>query len=133
VKVIRVREGLAYGFEYESIIIVVNDDQVDSMVEELTKLTDTLGYVIRVENPDTFESVKEDLELAVSELVETGVLEECPSCQKLSSTVEEQFSYGIYAGKMCRMCATSKFNDTCGHEQPMGNVRELDDCGDDDD
>jgi hypothetical protein len=95
------------------------------------KLADILGYDVDVCHAETFKGILEDLSLAVSELVEIGVLEECPSCQKLSSTVEEQFSYGIYAGKMCRICATNKFNDTCGHEQPMGNVRELDDCGDD--
>jgi hypothetical protein len=85
-----------------------------------------------VSEPEPLKSVKEDLELAVSELVETGVLEECPSCQKMSKSVEEQFSYGIYAGKMCRTCAITKFRDGCGHNQPMGNMRELDDCGDED-
>jgi hypothetical protein len=121
-----------WGSDYDEIIIV-NDDEVDDKISELTKLTDALEYSVTVYELGTFQSIKEDLDLAVSEAIETGVLVECPSCHRMSTTVEEQFSYGIYAGKMCRMCATSKFNDTCGHEQPMGNVRELDDCGDDDD
>lgn len=60
--------------------------------------------------------------------LESGI---CPSCQKKKNTIEEQYSFGYYAGVMCRDCAISKFADGCGLNQPMGNARELDDCGDD--
>ena len=129
-KIIRVHDKMDWGSGFDASFIV-NDDEAGWKVAELKKFTDTMEYAVDVISVDEFESVLEDLTLSVSELVETGVLVECPSCQKMSTTVEEQFSYGIYAGKMCRICATSKFNDTCGQEQPMGNVRELDDCGDD--
>jgi hypothetical protein len=103
-----------WGSEFDASFIV-NDDEAGWKVEELKKFAYIMEYAVDVIPVDEFESVLEDLTLSVSERVETGELEECPSCKKLSSTVEEQFSYVIYAGKMCRMCATSKFNDTCGH------------------
>ena len=38
----------------------------------------------------------------------------CFKCGEDKDTVEEQYSYGVYAGKMCRECAISGFRDNCG-------------------
>ena len=60
----------------------------------------------------------------------TGI---CPRCRRKSSTVEEQYSYGYYAGIMCRECAIHGFNDHCGLTGKMGDPQTLDDYGDDGD
>lgn len=59
--------------------------------------------------------------------------EYCYGCNEYKSDVEERYSYGYYAGKYCTACAKSKYNDSCGIDQPMGNPQELDDYGNDGD
>lgn len=57
------------------------------------------------------------------------VLEEgtCPRCDKVKPDIDEQFSYGVYAGVMCTDCAISGFNDGCGHiDGRQGNPADLD-------
>ena len=57
----------------------------------------------------------------------------CPRCGKKSDTVEEQYSFGYYAGILCRECAISGFSDHCGllAGEPMGDPQTLDDYGHD--
>jgi len=43
----------------------------------------------------------------------------CPKCNQPSDTIDEQYSYGVYAGVMCRPCAIKGFRDCCGH-RPEG-------------
>lgn len=51
----------------------------------------------------------------------------CPSCDKPSHTIEEQYSFGVYAGVMCEQCARSKYRDQCGHgPEGQGDPRDLD-------
>lgn len=51
----------------------------------------------------------------------------CPSCEKAKPDVDEQYSYGVYAGIMCGDCARSKYRDGCGHlDGRQGNAAELD-------
>jgi hypothetical protein len=39
----------------------------------------------------------------------------CPSCDTPAAwAIEEQYSYGVYAGVMCRDCAM-RYRDQCGH------------------
>jgi hypothetical protein len=58
------------------------------------------------------------------EVLESG---ECPSCEQKKDTIEEQYSFGAYAGVMCRDCAMTKFRDGCGHRDgQQGDPRELD-------
>jgi len=47
----------------------------------------------------------------------------CPRCEQPSTTIDEQYSYGAYAGVMCRPCATSSFNDACGHRSEGQGTR----------
>lgn len=58
------------------------------------------------------------------EVLETGI---CPRCDKKSSTIDEQYSFGVYAGVMCQACAKSGFRDACGHgPDGQGNPADLD-------
>ncbi len=49
----------------------------------------------------------------------------CSSCGKATGDVEERYSFGIYAGKLCLKCC-SNYRDNCGEGQPQGDVTELD-------
>jgi predicted amidophosphoribosyltransferase len=51
----------------------------------------------------------------------------CPKCDKKSKTIDQQYSFGVYAGVMCRECAISGFRDGCGHCQPQGTRAEYED------
>ena len=58
------------------------------------------------------------------EVLESGV---CPRCNKEKDSIDEQYSYGVYAGVMCRDCAIEGFNDACGHRpEGQGRIEELD-------
>ena len=52
-------------------------------------------------------------------------LSACGKCHKLSSEIEERYSFGIYAGKLCDECC-SGFQDNCGLDQPQGSPNDLD-------
>ena len=54
----------------------------------------------------------------LDEALESGI---CPKCEKPSSTIDEQFSYGAYAGVMCEKCARSRFGP-----EGQGNPADLD-------
>lgn len=57
----------------------------------------------------------------------------CPRCQQKKSTIEEQYSYGVYAGVMCRDCAIVGFNDCCGYRpEGQGHPTDLDEPYDED-
>lgn len=43
----------------------------------------------------------------------------CPKCNQKKDTIEEQYSYGVYAGVFCRDCAKRGYRDQCGH-RPEG-------------
>jgi len=60
----------------------------------------------------------------LDEALETGI---CPKCRKKSPGIDEQYSYGVYAGVMCRPCAVTSFRDRCGHRpEGQGNPQDLD-------
>ena len=60
----------------------------------------------------------------IDEVLERGI---CPRCDRRSSTIDEQYSYGVYAGVMCKACAIAGFNDACGHRpEGQGNPADLD-------
>ena len=60
----------------------------------------------------------------LGEIVDSGV---CPKCQEKSNGIDEQYSFGEYAGIMCRSCAVSGFRDQCGYgPSGQGDPRELD-------
>lgn len=65
--------------------------------------------------------INQALELALA----SGI---CPKCNTdTGGELDEQFSYGIYAGVMCRACAIAGYRDACGHrEQGQGNPNDLD-------
>jgi hypothetical protein len=44
----------------------------------------------------------------------------CPRCDKKRNDIDEQYSFGAYAGVMCTDCAKQGFKDQCGHGRPMG-------------
>ena len=62
------------------------------------------------------------------EVMESGI---CPQCDKKKNTIEEQYSYGVYAGLMCRDCAISGYRDQCGHGHQSGSPSELIELGED--
>lgn len=57
------------------------------------------------------------------EVLDAGI---CPRCEQKQDDIDEQYSYGVYAGVMCRSCAISGFRDGCGHTGPQGNPADLD-------
>lgn len=60
----------------------------------------------------------------LTDVLDSGV---CPSCDKKKSDIDEQFSFGVYAGVMCQECARRKFRDSCGHRpEGQGNSVDLD-------
>ena len=64
-------------------------------------------------------------------VLEAGV---CPQCEQPSDTIEEQYSYGVYAGVMCRPCAIQGFRDQCGHgPSGQGSPADLDEPYDEED
>jgi len=50
--------------------------------------------------------------------------EKCSQCES-KDDVKERYSYGVYAGRLCKKCCLS-FQDHCGIDQPQGNPQELD-------
>lgn len=44
----------------------------------------------------------------------------CTSCGRERNDVEERYSFGIYAGRLCEDCCY-KYRDHCGIDQPQGN------------
>lgn len=48
----------------------------------------------------------------------------CPKCEKKKKDIDEQYSFGAYAGVMCTECARTSYADQCGHGRPMGTRRE---------
>ncbi len=58
------------------------------------------------------------------EVLDAGI---CPRCEKRSTTIDEQYSYGVYAGVMCRDCAKAGFTDQCGYgPDGQGDPADLD-------
>lgn len=65
------------------------------------------------------------------EILESGI---CPECGQEKPDIDEQCSFGYYAGVSCRDCAIDGFRDHCGHSpEGQGNPQELDDYGNDGD
>jgi len=59
-----------------------------------------------------------------------GADNHCFKCGKNKDTVEEQYSFGVYAGRMCRECAIKGYRDHCGLlDGEQGNPRELEEMG----
>ena len=59
----------------------------------------------------------------LNDVLESGI---CPSCDERKADIDEQYSFGVYAGVMCTACACRKFSDQCGHGMPQGNPADLD-------
>lgn len=51
----------------------------------------------------------------------------CSRCQS-EENVRERYSFGVYAGRLCRDCATG-YRDHCGIDQPQGRPEELEQLG----
>jgi hypothetical protein len=49
----------------------------------------------------------------------------CTKCGEESRDVEERWSFGYYAGRLCRECCYS-YRDHCGIDQEMGLPSDLD-------
>jgi late competence protein required for DNA uptake (superfamily II DNA/RNA helicase) len=49
----------------------------------------------------------------------------CSHCHKEKVSVEERFSFGVYAGIFCRECCM-RFRDHCGIDQDQGRASDLD-------
>jgi hypothetical protein len=60
--------------------------------------------------------------------------EYCSHCGFKKPTVEEQYSFGVYAGRLCRECAISGYRDACGLlDGNQGDPNDLDEPLDEDD
>jgi len=44
----------------------------------------------------------------------------CTGCGEERDDVEERYSFGVYAGKLCLPCC-SKYRDNCGEEREDGS------------
>ena len=49
----------------------------------------------------------------------------CTNCHKEKVSVEERYSFGVYAGVFCRECCM-RFRDHCGIDQDQGRASDLD-------
>ena len=49
----------------------------------------------------------------------------CTSCGELKEDVQQRYSFGIYAGRLCTECC-SKYRDNCGIGESQGRVEDLD-------
>ena len=49
----------------------------------------------------------------------------CRICRKTSDDVQDRWSFGIEAGKLCTTCC-SKYSDNCGLDGGQGRVEDLD-------
>lgn len=65
----------------------------------------------------------------LAEVLESGI---CPKCENHKDDIDEQYSYGIYAGVMCTECAIRYYRDHCGHINGQGNPADLDEPIDED-
>jgi len=52
-------------------------------------------------------------------------LQRCTRCGKIKLNVDERYSYGVYAGRLCDDCC-SGYRDNCGIDQEQGDPRDLD-------
>jgi len=50
----------------------------------------------------------------------------CTGCGQERDDVEQRYSFGYYAGRMCEECAYTKYRDHCGLGGRMGDPTELD-------
>lgn len=51
----------------------------------------------------------------------------CPRCGQPKNDIDEQYSYGVYAGVMCTDCARRGYRDQCGHSPTgQGDPADLD-------
>lgn len=48
----------------------------------------------------------------------------CFKCATEKLDVDERYSFGVYAGKMCVECAKSGYIDSCGIGKPQGTPQE---------
>lgn len=55
-------------------------------------------------------------------------LERCTRCGEEKTDVEERYSYGVYAGRLCLECCFT-YTDHCGIDQLQGSPRELEEMG----
>ena len=49
----------------------------------------------------------------------------CSNCHKEKSSVEERYSFDVYAGVLCRECCL-RYRDHCGIDQEQGRASDLD-------
>lgn len=60
----------------------------------------------------------------LQEVLDSGI---CPKCEQAKPDIDEQFSFGVYAGVMCTDCAVRGFTDNCGHRpEGQGDPNDLD-------
>lgn len=52
----------------------------------------------------------------------------CTHCGEEKDDVEERYSYGVYAGKLCITCCYS-YRDHCGIDQGQGSPEDLEAMG----
>jgi len=55
----------------------------------------------------------------------TGGEPVCTSCGEPKEDVQERYSFGMYAGRLCTECC-SKYRDNCGIGESQGRVEDLD-------
>jgi hypothetical protein len=62
--------------------------------------------------------------------------EGCPRCKEMGTEdnpIDEQYSFGFYAGFFCKKCAIRGYRDQCGHgPEGQGNPYDLDEQVEDD-
>lgn len=57
----------------------------------------------------------------------------CSRCGEELDDVEERYSFGVYAGRLCRRCAIDGYVDHCGLiDGGQGNPTDLDEPNGDD-
>ena len=49
----------------------------------------------------------------------------CTGCGEERDDVQDRYSFGIYAGRLCVPCC-GKYRDNCGIDQDQGRVEDLD-------
>lgn len=86
-----------------------------------------LNYDFIAEDGDLFSAQACDLNQArrmCDWIQELRAEHRCSRCGQAKNDVEERYSFGVYAGRLCVQCCVG-YRDRCGLDQPQGDPRVL--------
>jgi hypothetical protein len=137
-KVTTLSDGVTTEYYHDERLKELRDvDNPHARLDFDSVLLGTLAGVLRVEAVDEDAEARNAEAYARFEAAENrwDVMASgwCPKCNSAQDSVDEQYSFGVYAGIMCTACAIRSYADGCGHlDGRQGNAAELDEALDED-